>query len=99
DADGGAICLDGDCRTFGFAPPEADVRLLADRISGRPDDFVHHTDRLAEQYPEAERFRERASGVLAVRLSKLHPNYLMWFRRERVRTVNWAGNPHKPATA
>ena len=34
--------------------------------------------------------------MLAVRLSSTRPDYLMWFRKEQLLTVTWAGNPHKP---
>jgi two-component system, chemotaxis family, sensor kinase Cph1 len=37
-----------------------------------------------------------ASGVLAVRLSASRPDYLMWFRKEQLLTVTWAGDPSKP---
>jgi PAS domain-containing protein len=37
-----------------------------------------------------------ASGVLAVKLSNQRPDYLMWFRKEQLRAVTWAGDPAKP---
>jgi PAS domain S-box-containing protein len=37
-----------------------------------------------------------ASGVLAVRLSSTRPDWLVWFRREQLQTVTWAGDPSKP---
>jgi two-component system, chemotaxis family, sensor kinase Cph1 len=40
-----------------------------------------------------------ASGVLAVKLSTARPDYLMWFRKEQLLTVTWAGDPSKPMVA
>jgi PAS domain-containing protein len=40
-----------------------------------------------------------ASGVLAVRLSTRRPDYLMWFRKEQLHSVTWAGDPAKPMVA
>jgi PAS domain-containing protein len=37
-----------------------------------------------------------ASGVLAVKLSSQRPDYLMWFRKEQLLSVTWAGDPSKP---
>jgi chemotaxis family two-component system sensor kinase Cph1 len=37
-----------------------------------------------------------ASGVLSVKLSATRPDYLMWFRKEQLQTVTWAGDPNKP---
>jgi PAS domain-containing protein len=34
--------------------------------------------------------------VLAVKLSNSRPDYLMWFRKEQLLTVTWAGDPAKP---
>jgi chemotaxis family two-component system sensor kinase Cph1 len=34
--------------------------------------------------------------VLAVKLSTSQPDYLMWFRKEQLLTVTWAGDPAKP---
>jgi PAS domain-containing protein len=34
--------------------------------------------------------------VLAVRLSASQPDHLMWFRKEQLLTVTWAGDPAKP---
>ena len=38
-----------------------------------------------------------ASGLLAACHSHRNGDYVLWFRPEYVRTVTWAGNPHKPA--
>jgi two-component system, chemotaxis family, sensor kinase Cph1 len=37
--------------------------------------------------------------VLAVKLSTSRPDYLMWFRKEQLLTVTWAGDPSKPMVA
>lgn len=37
-----------------------------------------------------------ATGVLAIKLSRGDGEYLVWFRKEQIRTVTWAGNPGKP---
>jgi PAS domain-containing protein len=51
---------------------------------------------VARDHPEFGSLTATASGVLAVRLSAARPDYLMWFRKEQLLTVTWAGNPHKP---
>ncbi|RYG48259.1 ATPase, partial [bacterium] len=47
-------------------------------------------------YPEAEVYAAVASGILAIATSQRQEEYVLWFRPELVRTVMWAGNPHKP---
>jgi light-regulated signal transduction histidine kinase (bacteriophytochrome) len=60
---------------------------------GRDD--IYHTECIAEVMPGAEEFRERASGLLAISISKLFGSYVLWFRPEVVQTVTWAGNPNE----
>ena len=43
-------------------------------------------------------FAERAAGMLVVPLSRPARDYLVFFRREFARSMNWAGDPSKPAS-
>ncbi|WP_295430367.1 ATP-binding protein [uncultured Thiodictyon sp.] len=96
-ADGAALLSEDRLRLWGHTPTEAEVRALADWLATRQDPhFVSH--QLALDYPPAERFRAVASGLLAVRLSPAAPDGLLWFRRELLQTLHWAGDPHKPVT-
>jgi chemotaxis family two-component system sensor kinase Cph1 len=47
---------------------------------------------LAQIYPGAEKFKDVASGLLAIPISKR--NYVLWFRPEVIQTVNWGGDPN-----
>jgi PAS domain-containing protein len=51
---------------------------------------------VAKAHPALQSLTPMASGVLAVRLSANQPDYLMWFRKEQLLTVTWAGDPSKP---
>ncbi len=57
---------------------------------GRPA-FV--TDALAREYPAGHAFANVASGVIAVRVSRLRRDLIMWFRPETLQTIRWAGKP------
>jgi two-component system, chemotaxis family, sensor kinase Cph1 len=83
-------------RTFGVTPGDEDLRRLVSFLEQRGEDreFLA-TQSLASLYPAAESFADKASGVLAIRISRLHASWLIWFRPELVRTVKWGGNPHK----
>ncbi|HEV7254894.1 MAG TPA: ATP-binding protein [Mesorhizobium sp.] len=92
---GAAVVLGDFCRTVGAAPGEAEVRAVADWLRERQKE-VFATDRLPAVMPEAARFKDTASGLLAVSVSKLHAGYVLWFRPEVIRTVRWGGDPNKP---
>ncbi|HEX8538325.1 MAG TPA: ATP-binding protein, partial [Cystobacter sp.] len=57
---------------------------------------VFHTDALSRLFPAAERYKDVASGLLAIRISKLQNHYAFWFRPEVLQTVTWSGDPRKP---
>lgn len=92
-AHGAAVLHDGDCRFVGMTPSEIDVRQLVDWLADRGDQEITHTDRLASIFPPAADYEAVASGLLAVRISKLYRSYLLWFRPEVIQTIKWGGQP------
>ncbi|ACA16667.1 GAF sensor signal transduction histidine kinase [Methylobacterium sp. 4-46] len=99
DAAGAAIVTGEQCRLLGETPGEDAVRgLYAWLAHAHPDEDVVVTDALGEALPEARIHAARASGLLAISISKRYASYVLWFRPEVVRTVRWGGNPAKPAT-
>jgi len=97
-ADGAAVAIDGELETDGIAPPLEQIPPLIDFIA-RQQEGVYRTDSLHREFPAAEGYRESASGVVALPLSKAKRNYILFFRREFPQTVSWAGNPDKPVTS
>jgi light-regulated signal transduction histidine kinase (bacteriophytochrome) len=96
NAQGAAVCFHGKCFTVGNSPEEEDIHDLVAWISHNHHEDIFYTDSLAEVYPEAEKLRDVASGLMVLSISKTQKNYILWFRPEVVRTVNWGGNPNKP---
>jgi len=88
----------------GKTPNEAQLDELAEWLNGRPEFDsatrpVFVTDSLVRSYPNGSAFADVASGVLAVRVSRMRRDLILWFRPESVQTVNWAGDPStKPMT-
>ncbi|MEO7120740.1 MAG: ATP-binding protein, partial [Ginsengibacter sp.] len=48
-------------------------------------------------FPDAEVYKEVACGMLSVTLSRELNEYIIWFKPEIIKSINWAGNPNKPA--
>ncbi|MBD2463469.1 GAF domain-containing protein [Oscillatoria sp. FACHB-1407] len=80
----------------GKTPSEADTAALLEWIKPYFQHNLFHTRSLSTIYPAAESLKAIASGVLALEISKVHRNYILWFRPEVIQTVDWAGNPSKP---
>lgn len=95
-ATGAVICNSDRCIFIGETPPEAEIPALLDWIKPQLEDNLFHTRSLSHVYPAAESFKAVASGVLALEISRVHRNYIVWFRPEVQQTVNWGGNPNKP---
>lgn len=97
DAAGAAILTEGGCLLVGSAPTEPQVRALAAWLFQNIKDEVYGTDSLPAVCPAAQEYKDRACGVLAIQVSKLHPSYVLWFRPEVLQTIRWGGDPRKPA--
>ncbi|MEM6401109.1 MAG: GAF domain-containing protein [Cyanobacteria bacterium P01_D01_bin.116] len=96
-ASGVAICNQGSLITEGRVPTELQINELASWVETQiGSEIIYHTDSLASVYPQAEKFTDVGSGLIAIFISKVQKTYILWFRSEVVQTVNWGGNPHKP---
>lgn len=98
DADGVALYHLNRWWCVGTTPTEPQLDALAEWLLQRPQfdsDIrpVFTTETLAKEYPAAKAFATIASGILALQLSRLRENLIIWFRPETIQTVKWAGNP------
>ncbi|MFC5410117.1 ATP-binding protein [Larkinella bovis] len=97
-ATGAVLVYDTKVYSLGTVPGESAIAGIANWLGTQPFDTFLETNQLPELYPVAEAFRDVASGLLAIALSKELNEYILWFKPERVRQVTWAGNPDKPVT-
>lgn len=96
EATGAALFHDGEILTSGEVPSTPELRALRDWIDAQPADGVWATSSIGQANPALASLTPTAAGVLAVRLSNTRADHLMWFRKEQLLTVTWAGNPAKP---
>jgi len=94
-AQGAAVISAERCDLIGQTPPEAQVNALVHWLARRGEEQVFHSDNLRRDVDELPELANHVGGVLAVAISQIHSHYLLWFRPEQVRTVNWAGQPSK----
>ncbi|HHP7231847.1 MAG TPA: ATP-binding protein [Xenococcaceae cyanobacterium] len=93
NAQGAAICHNGNWTLVGNTPLEEDLNYLIQWLQSSIHQEIFLTDSLANHYPDADKYKDVASGLLAITISPR--NYLLWFRPEVIQTVNWGGNPSK----
>jgi light-regulated signal transduction histidine kinase (bacteriophytochrome) len=94
-AGGAAIYSEEKCVLLGQTPSRREVETIAEWLESQNRDIIA-IDALAQELPGAEAFQNNTCGVLSISISRVHRNFIIWFRPEIVQAVNWAGNPHKP---
>ena len=99
EATGAALFYEGELLTAGEAPSTAELRALMQWIDAQSFEGLFSCSSVARSNPALDSLTPTASGVLAVKLSTSKPDYLMWFRKEQLLTVTWAGDPSKPMVA
>jgi len=94
----GVAIFDGDDNIvlIGKTPTEVALKSLLNWLSDRIEQNIFVTDALPRLCPVAEEYKNVASGLLAMAISKAQNQYVLWFRPELLQTVTWGGNPDKP---
>jgi light-regulated signal transduction histidine kinase (bacteriophytochrome) len=94
-ATGAVVYLERQLRLVGETPSSGEILAMMQWLNGinRP---LFATEFLSSEYAPAAGFAAVASGMVAVGLSRIPRDYVLWFRPEMGRTVRWAGDPTKP---
>ncbi|PZD71206.1 Phytochrome-like protein cph1 [Acaryochloris thomasi RCC1774] len=90
----GLIFYEGDAIiSFGQTPPEPVISKLLDWVEPQfeADAVLYTTASLGLRCPEMADYRQVASGLMALRISRVQKIYLLWLRPEVVQTVHWGG--------
>lgn len=96
-ATGAALFHEGEVLTCGEVPSTPELRALMQWIDVQAGDSAPFAcSAVGRDHPALASVTPTASGVLAVRLSAVRPEYLVWFRKEQLQSVTWAGDPTKP---
>jgi two-component system, chemotaxis family, sensor kinase Cph1 len=94
-ASGITLYFEGSDTSIGQVPNPAQIANLVTWLNTRSERLLA-TDHLVEMYPPADEFSALVSGLLAVSISRVPGDYVLFFMPEIVRTVTWGGNPQKP---
>jgi chemotaxis family two-component system sensor kinase Cph1 len=80
-------------QTAGLVPPDEMLDELLLWLHTRELRRVYATDCLLDEYEYAKDFSAHASGMLVIPINSATDRYLILFRPEKVRVINWGGNP------
>ena len=95
-ATGAALLFEDEVRSIGEVPSTSALRDIGRWLDHQPRSSLIATAALGKDAPEFRALTSIASGLLAVPISAMPGEYLVWLRPERVRTVTWGGNPFEP---
>ncbi|MBH1998405.1 MAG: GAF domain-containing protein [Sphingomonadaceae bacterium] len=95
-ADGVGVWIAGNHAFSGVTPAIDDFRRIVRALNSTAAGKVFATDHIGSILPGAEAFASLSAGMLAIPISRSPRDYVVLFRSELVRSVRWAGDPHKP---
>jgi light-regulated signal transduction histidine kinase (bacteriophytochrome) len=93
--DGTAFCIDGSVTLKGSTPSLVEFEVLRSFLDGVSASRVYSSNEIESVFPAANSFKDRAAGMLAIPISTIPRDYLVFFRKETASTVKWAGDPTK----
>ncbi|AYD01295.1 HWE histidine kinase domain-containing protein [Neorhizobium sp. NCHU2750] len=96
--DGVGLWLDGAWTSQGTTPAPTLIGELAEAVGHASTGKVWSTFQLSQSLPQTAISPDDACGVMAIPLSQRPRDYLFFFRKEVVQTLDWAGNPDKSYT-
>jgi light-regulated signal transduction histidine kinase (bacteriophytochrome) len=92
-ATGAVIAKGGRFFTAGVTPSDDLLEELVLWLHTRELKRAYATDCLGAEYEYAKEFSAHASGLLVIPINSARDHYLMMFRSEKIRVINWGGNP------
>jgi light-regulated signal transduction histidine kinase (bacteriophytochrome) len=98
DAEGFVSVRGSQVDATGKCPGSEDVLRLVRWLSSQPTEEPFRTSNASSVFPPASAYSDVASGILAISILPDEASFFIWFRAERVQIIDWAGNPHKPAS-
>jgi len=95
-AEGVALNIAGEQEVRGTAPSAEVVAAIA-AWALEAGDEIASTECISRDLPDLDLDPQLAAGALVLNLPDGH--YAIWFRREKLRSVDWGGDPHNKAIA
>ncbi len=94
-ADGVGVWINGSYAFSGITPSTESFRQIVRALNGTAAGKVFATDQITSLISAVD--SNGVAGLLAIPISRSPRDYVVLFRSEMVRSVRWAGDPHKPA--
>ncbi|SFG37695.1 GAF domain-containing protein [Pontibacter chinhatensis] len=90
---GAAVVYEGNIWLSGDTPGRDEVRELASWLR-RNKSGLFATSMLIHDYPHSKRYKEVASGLIALPINAEQGDFILGFRPEVAQTIAWGGDPN-----
>ncbi len=94
-AQGMSISLPNNLLHFGETPTSEQVQDLLAWIQAHHASKTYVTHTLPLQYKKAMDYKDKACGILAIKMTPIENHYIVFYRREFIHEVKWGGNPNQ----
>jgi len=92
-AQGAVVSANGELSGIGHLPDNDNLDELLLWLHTRRLTRTFHTDHLSGQFDRADSYKEVASGMLAIPFNPDQDDYLLLFRPEVKKVIEWGGDP------
>jgi light-regulated signal transduction histidine kinase (bacteriophytochrome) len=92
-AQGAAMIRNNKIFTVGAVPDNETIRELIFWLQTRRHDKILHTEQLSVDFDRAIDYMEIASGLLAIPINSAKDEYMLIFRAEVKKVIDWGGDP------
>jgi len=93
DAQGAAMIRGDKIFTVGTAPDNETIRELVFWLQTCRQDRILHTGQLSADFDKASDYKDLVSGLLAIPIHPARNEYVLIFRAEVKRVIDWGGDP------
>ena len=97
-ADGAALIVNKQITLLGKTPSPQQVENLLFWLRSNDVSRLFHQANLSDSYADAEQFTATASGLMALPVQPERGTYVLAFRPEAVKKIDWSGNPNEAIT-
>ncbi|MFK7937190.1 MAG: ATP-binding protein [Saprospiraceae bacterium] len=95
ESDGACLLISDQTMPIGNTPSLAQINEIKKWLEEHMTSTVFASHQLPVEFPAAANFKDKAAGLLVIRIAQNPNEYIMWFRAEQSTEVRWGGNPNK----
>lgn len=78
---------------YGETPDNEQVIDLVAWLKSKNFPVTYSTSKLPEEYSNSLSYKDKACGLLAIKITAIEDHYLLFYKPEQIQTIQWAGNP------